>query len=213
MRYGESGQEVTDVIRSSDAPALHGKPVCRTVRSVVLPTICPGRRWGERVLVVDQEPAVLGDGDGADGQVGPVDGAFGDLQVYLAAADRPQSVGELDLRDPDGRAGVADGEPVGGLEELGLSSKSNAWLVSGAQELAVNMQKVADAAKSEHGIDARFSNPVPDFEGKVIGSPESVHGLVLHAVDSDNPIKDWPILKDFGLSAQSFHPKISGARL
>ncbi|MFJ3786349.1 hypothetical protein [Streptomyces sp. NPDC090093] len=31
--------------------------------------------------------------------------------------------------------------------------------------------------------------------------------------DSDNTIKDWPLLKDYGLSAQSFHPKISGARL
>ncbi|MET9357001.1 hypothetical protein ACWF8U_16080 [Streptomyces olivaceus] len=24
---------------------------------------------------------------------------------------------------------------------------------------------------------------------------------------------DWPILKNYGLSAQSFHPKIAGARL
>ncbi|MER7742577.1 hypothetical protein ABTX34_30445 [Streptomyces sp. NPDC096538] len=30
---------------------------------------------------------------------------------------------------------------------------------------------------------------------------------------SDEPKKDWPIIRNYGLSAQSFHPKIGGARL
>ncbi|WP_053698823.1 SGNH/GDSL hydrolase family protein [Streptomyces sp. NRRL F-5755] len=100
------------------------------------------------------------------------------------------------------------------LGAFGLSKDSNAWLDSVAGELAANMQKVADTAKAENDIDVRFSNPIPDFEGKgICGNPETIHGLVLHTVDSDNPIKDWPILRDYGLSAQSFHPKIAGARL
>ncbi|WP_177240107.1 hypothetical protein [Streptomyces monashensis] len=30
---------------------------------------------------------------------------------------------------------------------------------------------------------------------------------------SDEPIKDWPLINQYGLSAQSFHPKIGGTRL
>ncbi|MEU8976629.1 hypothetical protein AB0D11_47140 [Streptomyces monashensis] len=29
---------------------------------------------------------------------------------------------------------------------------------------------------------------------------------------SDNPVKDWPLINQYGLPAQSFHPKIGGAR-
>ena len=32
-------------------------------------------------------------------------------------------------------------------------------------------------------------------------------------MDSDQPKTDYPILENYGLSAQSFHPKIGGARL
>lgn len=47
----------------------------------------------------------------------------------------------------------------------------------------------------------------------ICGSPEAIHGLVGTLTESDNPIKDWPGLSSYGLSAQSFHPKIAGARL
>ncbi|MER6571638.1 hypothetical protein ABT288_37035 [Streptomyces sp. NPDC001093] len=30
---------------------------------------------------------------------------------------------------------------------------------------------------------------------------------------SDEPIKDWPLINQYGLSAQWFQPKIGGARL
>ncbi|MEU2931068.1 hypothetical protein ABZ636_39695 [Streptomyces sp. NPDC007251] len=45
------------------------------------------------------------------------------------------------------------------------------------------------------------------------GDPEQVHGIVKTPVRSDEPIKDWPLINQYGLSAQSFHPKIGGARL
>ncbi|MFI6646939.1 SGNH/GDSL hydrolase family protein [Streptomyces sp. NPDC050529] len=97
--------------------------------------------------------------------------------------------------------------------QIGLSAGSADWLNSVAATLRVEMQGAADDAKAA-GIDAWFSDPKDDFAGKAIcGDPESIHGIVKTLVDSDKPLTDYPILENFGLSAQSFHPKIEGARL
>ncbi|MFH8791986.1 SGNH/GDSL hydrolase family protein [Streptomyces sp. NPDC017941] len=97
--------------------------------------------------------------------------------------------------------------------QIGLSASSADWLNSVANTLTAEMQGAADDA-GKLGIKAWFSNPTSNFAGKAIcGDPETVHGIVKTLVDSDNPMSDYPILEKFGLSAQSFHPKIGGARL
>ncbi|RMB81384.1 hypothetical protein CTZ28_34720 [Streptomyces shenzhenensis] len=75
------------------------------------------------------------------------------------------------------------------------------------------MQDAVDDPNRQ-GTQAWFSNPTNDFTGKgVCGDPEQVHGIVETLVDSGNPMTDFPILKNSGLSAQLFHPKIGGAYL
>ncbi|MDC0766185.1 SGNH/GDSL hydrolase family protein [Streptomyces sp. HD] len=102
---------------------------------------------------------------------------------------------------------------IPGVGQIGLSASSSDWLGSVADTLATAMQGAVDDAKAK-GIKAWFSNPKQNFAGKAVcGDPESVHGIVKTLVDSDKPSNDWPILKGYGLSAQSFHPKIGGARL
>ncbi|MFF1839867.1 NocE [Streptomyces sp. NPDC058231] len=97
--------------------------------------------------------------------------------------------------------------------EFGLSEDSANWLNGVASTLAGAMQTAVDQADAD-GIKAWFSNPAGEFAGKAVcGDPESVHGVVKTLVDSDDPLTDYPVLKDYGLSAQSFHPKIAGARL
>ncbi|MFF1837010.1 hypothetical protein ACFVXE_22815 [Streptomyces sp. NPDC058231] len=100
-----------------------------------------------------------------------------------------------------------------GLPTIGLSEASAAWLNDTAGILAAAMQGAADDAEQE-GAQVWFSNPQSDFAGQAVcGDPEQVHGIVKTLTESDNPVKDWPIIKNYGLSAQSFHPKIGGARL
>ena len=96
---------------------------------------------------------------------------------------------------------------------FGLSSDSTTWIASVADFLAMQMRNaVVDAQNA--GIDARFTDPRDHFLNKgVCGDPETIHGIVKTLTDSDNPAVDWPILSSYGLSAQSFHPKITGARL
>ncbi|MFD6552755.1 hypothetical protein [Streptomyces sp. NPDC058398] len=96
---------------------------------------------------------------------------------------------------------------------IGLSENSAAWLDGTADVLTAAMRKAVDDVAAK-GVAVRFSDPTADFAGKgVCGSPEQVHGIVKTLVQSDQPLDDWPVLKDYGLSAQSFHPKIGGARL
>ncbi|MHB9857884.1 hypothetical protein [Streptomyces sp. YIM S03343] len=79
--------------------------------------------------------------------------------------------------------------------------------------MATAMQGAADDVKTQ-GVNVWFSDPKSDFAGKgVCGDPEQVHGIVKTLVKSDNPSNDWLWLRDYGLSAQWFHPKIGGARL
>ncbi|MFD9487597.1 hypothetical protein ACFWBX_27245 [Streptomyces sp. NPDC059991] len=102
---------------------------------------------------------------------------------------------------------------VVGLPSIGLSKSSAAWLNDTADVLTTAMQGAADDAKRQ-GAQVWFSNPKDDFAGQAVcGKPEQVHGLVKTLTDSDSPIMDWPIINKYGLSAQSFHPKIGGARL
>jgi hypothetical protein len=102
---------------------------------------------------------------------------------------------------------------VPGVGQIGLSASSSDWLNSVADTLAAAMQQSVDDAKAT-GTQAWFSNPKQNFAGKAVcGNPESVHGIVKTLVDSDQPKLDYPVLENYGLSAQSFHPKIAGARL
>ncbi|MGW7822411.1 hypothetical protein ACWGLF_30860 [Streptomyces puniciscabiei] len=95
----------------------------------------------------------------------------------------------------------------------GLSEASVAWLDDTADTLAAALQGSADVAKAA-GIDVWFSNPRSDFAGKgVCGDPEQVHGIVKTLTESDEPIKDGPLINQYGLSAQWLHPEIGGARL
>ncbi|MFI0217235.1 hypothetical protein [Streptomyces lydicus] len=99
------------------------------------------------------------------------------------------------------------------MPTIGLSEASAAWLNSTAESLAGAMQGAVDDAKKQ-GVPVWFSYPREDFVNQVVcGDPEQVHGLVKDLTASDDPFKDWPIINKYGLSAQSFHPKIGGARL
>ncbi|MER5561175.1 hypothetical protein ABT071_21480 [Streptomyces sp. NPDC002506] len=100
-----------------------------------------------------------------------------------------------------------------GLPNLGLSSASTAWLNSIAGVLATAMQGAADDM-NKAGALVEFADPKDDFRNQgICGDPEQVNGLVVSLTKSDTPKKDWPIINKYGLSAQSFHPKIGGARL
>ncbi|MGP3756734.1 golvesin C-terminal-like domain-containing protein [Streptomyces sp. IBSNAI001] len=94
----------------------------------------------------------------------------------------------------------------------GIGTSEAPWLNSMAGTLATEMQGAVDDAKAA-GTKAWYSNPAQNFAGKAVcGDPEQVHGIVLDLVESDEPAIDWPILQ-LGASAQSFHPKVGGARL
>ncbi|MGW1375517.1 SGNH/GDSL hydrolase family protein [Streptomyces sp. NPDC002446] len=100
-----------------------------------------------------------------------------------------------------------------GLPTIGLSEASAAWLNSTADTLAGAMQGAADDANKQ-GIPVWFSNPKNDFVNQAVcGDPEQVHGIVKTLTASDDPIRDWPLINKYGLSAQSFHPKVGGACL
>ncbi|RKN10187.1 GDSL-type esterase/lipase family protein [Streptomyces radicis] len=96
---------------------------------------------------------------------------------------------------------------------IGLRAESAHWLNDLAGVLADEMNgAVADARA--RGVDAYFSDPREDFQGmSVCGDPEQVHGIVTDTTASDDPVVDWPLIGERGLSAQSFHPKRGGATL
>ncbi|CAL9321459.1 hypothetical protein [Streptomyces sp. SudanB66_2053] len=96
---------------------------------------------------------------------------------------------------------------------FGLSEGSAYWLNDTASTLTTAMQGAVTDAKVQ-GVSAGFSNPTSDFAGKgVCGDPEQIHGIVKTLTKSDDPVRDWPLIRNYGVSAQSFHPKIGGARL
>ncbi|MFE9374714.1 SGNH/GDSL hydrolase family protein [Streptomyces sp. NPDC006711] len=103
--------------------------------------------------------------------------------------------------------------PVPPLPSLGMSAPSAAWLNGIADVLTAAMQGAKDDAKTA-GAPVEFSDPTNDFAGKgICGDPEQVHGIVTALTKSDQPKWDLKFLGAYGLSNQSFHPKIGGARL
>ncbi|EMF00729.1 hypothetical protein J7W19_25560 [Streptomyces mobaraensis NBRC 13819 = DSM 40847] len=101
---------------------------------------------------------------------------------------------------------------IPGLPGVGLSEASAAWLNGVAPTLTAAMKKAA-ADAGEQGAQVVFSDPTEDFAGKAVcGDPEQIHAIVTKLTKSDDPLASWLPLSR-GLSAQSFHPKIGGARL
>ncbi|MFF4296436.1 NocE [Streptomyces vinaceus] len=93
-----------------------------------------------------------------------------------------------------------------------ISTLEGPWLNSIGETLLQEMDGAAADARAQ-GVKVWFSNPKEAFKGQAIcGSPETVHGVVTDLVESDTPnIIDSGLVK-LGSSAQSFHPKIAGAR-
>ncbi|UQA96708.1 golvesin C-terminal-like domain-containing protein [Streptomyces halobius] len=157
-----------------------------------------------------------------DGQVGkPFEVAVPELMQKVVRPDIVKTIKAIHEKAPNAKIELmgyprlieGDGDCLRKLGIAGLSKESAAWLATVADDLTVQMDAAAADARPS-GIDVRFTNPMSEFAGKgICGDPESIHGLVVKLTDSDNPAIDWPILNIYGLSAQSFHPKISGARL
>ncbi|MFI0729608.1 GDSL-type esterase/lipase family protein [Streptomyces sp. NPDC021225] len=75
----------------------------------------------------------------------------------------------------------------------------------------VMTEAAADARAA--GVDVTFADPAEEFSGKgVCDDPETIHGVVTDLTPGDDPLWEWGPIKA-GTSAQSFHPKIEGARL
>ncbi|MFE0452866.1 GDSL-type esterase/lipase family protein [Streptomyces sp. NPDC058914] len=95
---------------------------------------------------------------------------------------------------------------------VGITPEESQWLNGVADYLAREMFDVADVVRKK-GVDVGYANPQAFFYGKAVcGDPETIHGVVTDLTTSDRPQIDWPLFT-FGSSAQSFHPKIAGARL
>ncbi|MBO0654807.1 NocE [Streptomyces triculaminicus] len=90
----------------------------------------------------------------------------------------------------------------------GIGSAEAPW-INEMGDLMLTVMNDATAEANAAGANSVFSNPKEFFKGKAIcGDPESVHGIVTDKTPSDNPsTKEQPA------SAQSFHPKVQGARL
>ncbi|MEV7419135.1 NocE [Streptomyces sp. NPDC089919] len=144
-----------------------------------------------------------------------------DLRVYVPDRIKnlvhPQIVKTLNaihLRAPKAQIVLMGYPPM--LENHGscvaMSYVNTDWLNSIGDVLLNEMQAAADEVKAQ-GVQVRFANPKNRFAGKAIcGSPESIHGLVTDLVESDDALVDTDLVKA-GSSAQSFHPKIEGARI
>ncbi|MEU5048627.1 SGNH/GDSL hydrolase family protein [Streptomyces sp. NPDC021096] len=91
---------------------------------------------------------------------------------------------------------------------VGINMSESMWLNGIADFLSENMLAAAKASKGK----VTFSDPKEFFKNQgICGSPETIHGLVTDMTPGDKPMASWGPL-DFGISAQSFHPKIEGAR-
>ncbi|MGK5637577.1 GDSL-type esterase/lipase family protein [Streptomyces sp. URMC 126] len=97
--------------------------------------------------------------------------------------------------------------PLGG--EFDINADEAKWLNEVAVDLAEQMDGAAKDAFQQSGAPVYFSNPAKFFQGKgICGNPETIHGIVTDKTPGDDPdLTDQPV------SAQSFHPKIAGARL
>ncbi|MHA4813165.1 golvesin C-terminal-like domain-containing protein [Streptomyces aculeolatus] len=100
------------------------------------------------------------------------------------------------------------------VRPLGVSAEEAAWMNEMGRIMNQSMANAAREANDAAGdVYVTFSDPTEAFDGKAIcGDPESVHALVTDLTPGDDPMLDFgPV--EAGVSAQSFHPKIEGARL
>ncbi|WP_234323421.1 SGNH/GDSL hydrolase family protein [Streptomyces sp. NRRL F-2580] len=87
----------------------------------------------------------------------------------------------------------------------GINGDEQPWLNEIGALLVKEMDGAAADARAA-GVKVQFSDPTGAFKGKAIcGSPESIHGIVTDKTPGDED--------GLPTSAQSFHPKIAGARL
>ncbi|MEU7137105.1 SGNH/GDSL hydrolase family protein [Streptomyces sp. NPDC046261] len=97
--------------------------------------------------------------------------------------------------------------------QFGISARESRWLNEMGDLLAEQMESAATTSKPGVAKKVWFTNPKEQFKGKgICGDPESIHGIVTDLTPGDEPAKSWGPL-NFGISAQSFHPKLAGARL
>ncbi|MFI1377250.1 SGNH/GDSL hydrolase family protein [Streptomyces longwoodensis] len=163
------------------------------------------------------------DGTVPDGpyQGRPMAEAIPDLISGVVGPDIQKTLEDIHAQAPNARIVLMGYPPLlsngaGCLNQLpgtiGISPEEAEWLNGVADYLAREMFDVTYVLRNE-GIDAGYANPQAFFYGKAIcGNPETIHGIVTDLTKSDEPKIDWPFFT-IGLSAQSFHPKIAGARL
>ncbi len=96
---------------------------------------------------------------------------------------------------------------------FGLSEGSANWLNDTASTLATAMQGAVADARVGASLPGSRTRRVTWWARCVCGDPEQIHGIVKALTKSDDPVRDWPIIRNYGVSAQSFHPKIGGACL
>lgn len=100
------------------------------------------------------------------------------------------------------------------LRKYLISGEESAWLNDMGETMLQSMNDaVIQANDAEEAPYVTFSDPEENFQGTAIcGSPETIHGIVMDLTPGDDPLIDWGSW-ELGPSAQSFHPKIEGARL
>lgn len=144
-----------------------------------------------------------------DGTLDGDDGPLKDVQpVVMREMVRPSittTLQEIAKKAPNAQI-VLMGYPVlldGGCVP-GIGSAERPWINDTTNLMAEVMRGAVGDAR-EAGVRVWFSDPRTVFAGKgICGDPETIHGIVADRTPGDPP---GPT------SAQSFHPKISGARL
>ncbi|MFJ5549623.1 GDSL-type esterase/lipase family protein [Streptomyces sp. NPDC093225] len=90
---------------------------------------------------------------------------------------------------------------------IGIGTSEAPWISEMGEIMLQTMADATSEAKAA-GVDVTFSDPKAEFAGQAIcGDPETIHGIV-----ADKTPGDQPSIGDQPASAQSFHPKIQGAR-
>ncbi|XEC32690.1 NocE [Streptomyces fradiae] len=154
------------------------------------------------------------DGNKTDKSSGPLITYVPDRIHNLVRPQIVKTLKAIQARAPQARIVLMGYPPL--LENNGqcvpnISMGEGPWLNSVGDLLLQEMDGAAADARAQ-GVKVWFSNPKEAFKGQAIcGSPETVHGLVGDLVESDVPNLDIDVIK-VGASAQSFHPKIAGAR-
>ncbi|MFC4063976.1 GDSL-type esterase/lipase family protein [Actinoplanes subglobosus] len=122
-----------------------------------------------------------------------------------------QTITQIWLKAPNAQI-VLVGYPtlIEGSCVFGIDSAEVPWLKDIAQLLAQQMQAAVDERASVT-IPVHFANPELEFRGKgVCAEPELIHGIVTQLTPGDDPVFKYSDTHGI-VSAQGFHPKISGA--